>query len=91
MKNKNTYLQEECEYFIKNKVLTPVCGYELIINDMIVADVELAWPAFKVCIFNDDADPQSVQKFGVLGWHCYQVPLSDIEFEEIISTTSKNR
>lgn len=78
-----TILNEECEYFISKKVKPPICGYELVHHDMVVADVELAWPHQHVCIFSDDISNCEIKKFISQGWSCFQAPLSNDELNEI--------
>ncbi|GAD79753.1 nuclease-related domain-containing DEAD/DEAH box helicase [Vibrio ezurae] len=78
-----TLLEEECETFIAKKLLPPICGYELIVDEMVVSDAELAWPKVHLCIFSDETEHKDIEKFKSEGWRCYQTPLTDDELDEV--------
>lgn len=82
-----TLLTDECEYLMGKNILSPVCGFELIVNDMVVAEAELAWPSSKVCIFGDEVESGVIEKFSSAGWRSYQAPLDGAEFEELAQIT----
>lgn len=81
-----TFLTDECEYLMEKNIPSPICGYELTVNDMVVAEVELAWPSSKVCIFGDEAESGVIEKFSSAGWCSYQAPLDESEFTQITKT-----
>ncbi|MEZ9501732.1 NERD domain-containing protein [Vibrio sp. 10N.286.51.B11] len=78
-----TFLLEECAAFIKLNVPVPICGYELVLTDKVVSEVELAWPQSKLCIFGDDTEPKDIDEFVSAGWTCFQSPFSNTELNEI--------
>lgn len=79
-----TVLREECELFIKQQVPPPECGYELVVNHAVVAETELAWVNSKVCIFSDEEEIETIEKFDSEGWLCFQAPLNELELKEIL-------
>ncbi len=78
-----TFLTEECELFIEHKMPPPICGYELIVDYMVAAEVELAWPSCKICIFGDEEEAEVIEIFNSANWRCYQTPLNNVEQDEI--------
>jgi hypothetical protein len=83
-----TLLLEECSALIKLSAPVPICGYELVFGDAVVSEVELAWPQSKVCIFDDRAEKNTIDKFSSSGWKCYQAPLCDGELGEVLNYIS---
>lgn len=78
-----TLLFEECAALIELCAPAPICGYELVFGDAVVSEVELAWPQSKVCIFDDRAEKNTIDKFSSLGWKYYQAPLCEEELGEV--------
>ncbi|NLS14095.1 AAA family ATPase [Vibrio sp. SM6] len=83
-----TLLFEECAALIELSAPAPICGYELVCSDAVVSEVELAWPQSKVCIFDDRAEKNTIDKFSSLGWKYYQAPLCEEELGEVSNLVS---
>ncbi|MGR5453533.1 NERD domain-containing protein [Vibrio alfacsensis] len=83
-----TLLLEECAALIKLSAPVPICGYELVLGDAVISEVELAWPQSKVCIFDDRAEMNNIDKFSSLGWRYYQAPLCDEKLGEVSTLVS---
>ncbi len=59
-----------------------VAGYELEINDEIVAMAELAWESHKVAVFPQDAD-EEIEQFNAQGWNCLVDPINEELIEKL--------